>query len=41
MGKGKLFTEEFNLEALKQVDERGFGVTDVSKMGVSNHRLYD
>jgi hypothetical protein len=31
MSKGKRFTEEFKLEAVKQVVERGFGVADVSQ----------
>jgi transposase len=41
MNKGNRFTEEFKLEAVKQVVERGFGVADVSKrLGVSSHSLY-
>ena len=41
MSKGNRFTEEFKLEAVKQVVERGFGVADVSKrLGVSPHSLY-
>jgi transposase len=41
MSKGKRFTEEFKLEAVKQVAERGFGVADVAKrLGVSTHSLY-
>ena len=41
MSKGNRFTEEFKLEAVKQVVERGFGVADVSKrLGVSSHSLY-
>ena len=41
MSKGKRFTEEFKLEAVKQVVERGFGVADVSqRLGVSTHSLY-
>ena len=40
MSKGNRFTEEFKLEAVKQVVERGFGVADVSKrLGVSSHSL--
>ena len=36
MGKGQRFTEEFRVEAVKQVTERGFAVKDVSKrLGVS------
>jgi transposase len=41
MRKGNRFIEEFKLEAVKQVVERGFGVADVSKrLGVSSHSLY-
>jgi len=41
MSKGNRFIEEFKLEAVKQVVERGFGVADVSKrLGVSSHSLY-
>lgn len=41
MSKGKRFTEEFKLEAVKQVAERGFGVADIAKrLGVSTHSLY-
>jgi transposase len=41
MSKGNRFTEEFKLDAVKQVVERGFGVADVSKrLGVSSHSLY-
>ena len=35
------FTEEFKEEAVKQVKERGYKVSEVSKrLGVSNHSLY-
>lgn len=41
MSKGKRFTEEFKLEAGKQVVERGFGVADVShRLRVSTHSLF-
>ena len=41
MSKGKRFTEEFKLEAFKQVAERGFGVADDAKrLVVSTHSLY-
>jgi transposase len=41
MGKGQRFTEEFRVEAVKQVTERGFAVKDVSKrLGVSPYSLY-
>jgi transposase len=40
MGKAN-FTEEFKLDALKQISERGYSVADVSKrLGVSTHSLY-
>ena len=40
MGKA-LFTEEFKLDAIKQITERGHSVADVSKrLGVSTHSLY-
>jgi len=42
MGKGNRFTEEFRVEAVKQVTERGFAVKDVSqRLGVSPHSLYE
>jgi transposase len=31
MGKGQRFTEEFRVEAVRQVTERGFAVKEVSK----------
>ena len=40
MVKGN-FTEEFKLDAIKQITERGYSVADVSKrLGVSTHSLY-
>ena len=40
MGKGN-FTEDFRLDAIKQITERGHSVADVSKrLGVSTHSLY-
>ena len=40
MAKGK-FTEEFKEEAVKQVKERGYRVSEVSeRLGVSAHSLY-
>jgi transposase len=40
MGKGN-FTEDFKLDAIKQIAERGHSVADVSKwLGVSTHSLY-
>jgi transposase len=41
MGKVQRFTEEFRVEAVKQITERGFAVKDVSqRLGVSPHSLY-
>ena len=40
MGKGN-FTEDFRLDAIKQITERGYSVADVSKrLGVSTHSLH-
>jgi len=40
MGKGN-FTDEFKLDAIKQITERGYSVADVSKrLGVSTYSLY-
>ncbi len=40
MGQGN-FTEDFRLDAIKQITERGHSVADVSKrLGVSTHSLY-
>jgi transposase len=37
----KRFTEEFKIEAVKQVIQRGHAVTDVAaRLGVSSHSLY-
>jgi transposase len=39
-GKGN-FTEDFKLDAIKQITERGHFVADVSKrLGVNTHSLY-
>jgi transposase len=41
MGRGQRFTEEFRVEAVRQVTERGFAVKEVSKrLGVSPYSLY-
>ena len=41
MSTRRRFTEEFKLEAVKQVVERGFGVRDVAaRLGVSPHSLH-
>ena len=35
------FTEEFKIDAIKQITERGYSVADVSRrFGVSTHSLY-
>ena len=35
------FTEEFKIEAVKQITERGYSVAEVSeRLGVSSHSLY-
>lgn len=40
MAKGN-FTEEFKLDAIRQITGRGYSVADVSKrLGVSTHSLY-
>ncbi len=40
MANGR-FTEEFKEEAVKQVKERGYKVSEVSKrLGISTHSLY-
>ena len=40
MGKPR-FTEEFKIDAIKQITERGHSVADVSmRLGVSTHSLY-
>lgn len=37
----KRFTDEFKTEAVKQVSERGYPVTEVAqRLGVSSHSLY-
>ena len=42
MSKGNRFTEEFKLEAVKQLVERGFGfgVTDVSSLREGSHSMH-
>jgi len=38
---GIRYTEEFKVEAVKQVTERGYGVVEVSKrLGISDKSLY-
>lgn len=37
----KRYTEEFKCDAVKQIIERGYSVTEISKrLGVSGHSLY-
>lgn len=39
---GKRYTEEFKIEAIKQVTERGYSVTEVAgRLGVTPHSLYE
>ena len=41
MDRRRGFTEEFRIEAVKQITERGFAVKDVSqRLGVSPYSLY-
>lgn len=38
---GKRYTEEFKVEAVKQVTERGHSVADVAeRLGITTHSLY-
>lgn len=39
---GKRYTEEFKIEAVKQVTDRGYSVADVAeRLGVTTKSLYD
>lgn len=39
--KGKRYTEEFKIEAVKQVTDRGYSVADVAeRLGTTSHSLY-
>jgi transposase len=41
MGKGN-FSEDFKLDAVRQITERGYRVAEVSqRLGVSQHSLYE
>lgn len=41
MSKGKRYTEEFKIEAVKQVTERGYSVNEVAeRLGISAKSLY-
>ena len=38
---GKRYTEEFKIEAIKQVTDRGYSVADVAeRLGTTTHSLY-
>lgn len=42
MSKGKRYTDEFKIEAVKQVTERGYSVQEVAeRLGISTKSLYD
>ena len=42
MSKGKRYTDEFKVEAVKQVTERGYSVQEVAeRLGISTKSLYD
>ena len=39
--KGKRYTEEFKIEAVRQVTERGYSVAEVAeRLGTTTHSLY-
>lgn len=41
MSKGKRYTEEFKIEAVKQITERGYSVQEVAeRLGISIKSLY-
>ena len=41
MNSGKRYTDEFKIEAVKQVTERGYSVADVAeRLGTTTHSLY-
>jgi len=41
MSSGKRYTEEFKIEAVKQVTERGYTVAEVAeRLGTTTHSLY-
>lgn len=40
--RGKRYTEEFKIEAVKQITDRGYSVSDVAdRLGVTTKSLYD
>jgi len=42
MSKGKRYTEEFKIEAVKQTTERGYSVAEVSeRLGICTKTLYN
>jgi len=41
MNSGKRYTEEFRIEAVKQITERGYSVAEVAeRLGTTTHSLY-
>ena len=39
--KGKRYTEEFKIEAVKQLTDRGYSVAEVAQcLGTTTHSLY-
>ena len=41
MSKGKRYTQEFKIEAVKQTNERGYSVAEVSeRLGICSKTLY-
>jgi len=41
MSSGKRYTEEFKIEAVKQVTDRGYSVAEVAeRLGTTTHSLY-
>ena len=42
MSKGKRYTHEFKVEAVKQITERGYSAADVAeRLGISSNSLYN
>tara|TARA_R110000744_G_scaffold22984_2_gene58546 strand:- start:1915 stop:2181 length:267 start_codon:yes stop_codon:yes gene_type:complete len=42
MSKGKRYTEEFKIEAVKQITERGYSVHEVAeRLGITTKSLYN
>ena len=42
MSKGKRYTHEFKIEAVKQITERGYSAADVAeRLGISSNSLYN